>query len=55
MVKYKHVCTTTIYFMPRKNSLFAFILYLISLVLNGFAVCVSFLGLRIMLKENGML
>lgn len=54
MVKYKHVCTTTIYSMPRKTSLFAFILYLISLVLNGF-VCVSFLGLRIMLKENGML
>lgn len=54
MVKYKHVCTTTIYSMPRKNSLFAFILYLISLVLNG-VVCVSFLGLRIMLKENGML
>lgn len=38
----------------QKNSLFAFILYLISLGLNGF-VCVSFLGIRIMLKENGML
>lgn len=54
MVKYEHVCTTTIYSMPRKNSLFAFMLYLISLGLNCF-VCVSFLGLRIMLKENGML